>query len=134
MGYVNAGRDQTCKFIIGGGTITPGQANTYYDVNNAALGVGDSSTAVASGQTDLQAATNKLRKLVTGAPTAVGNVLTFVTTFGAAEANYVWAEIGLFNSPTAATGTMLSRLVTAMGTKASGSSWTVTYTLTIAAS
>lgn len=133
MGYVTAGRDQIMNFIIGAGSATAGLANTYYNTANAALGVGDSSAAVAAGQTDLQAATNKLRKTVNTAPTAVTNVLTFVAQFTSAEANWVWAEIGLFNSSTAATGTMMTRLVSAMGTKASGAVWTVTYTLTTTA-
>lgn len=48
--------------MIGAGTGTAGQNLTYFNNGNAALGVGDSSTAEAATQTDLAAASNKLRK------------------------------------------------------------------------
>lgn len=134
MGLVTAGGNTLAQFIIGAGNSTAGNANCYYNTANAALGVGDSSNGLSAGQTDLQAATNKTRVVVNTAPTASGLVLTFVTQFTGAVGNYVWAEIGLFNSPTAATGTMMSRLVSAMGTKVSPAIWTVTYTLTLAVS
>jgi hypothetical protein len=135
MGFVNAGRDQICQFIVGAGTATAGQANTYFNNSNAALGVGDSSTAVAAGQTDLQAASNKLRKGMQATyPSVASNVITAQAQFASSEANYAWNEVGFFNSASAGVGTMLSRLVAALGTKASGSTWTLTYTLTVSAS
>lgn len=47
--------------LMGNGTTTAGQNLTYFSNAQAALGVGDSTTAEAATQTDLQAATNKLR-------------------------------------------------------------------------
>ena len=61
-------------------------------------------------------------------PQRSANVLTFQSDFLDGEANFAWQEIGSFNA--AAAGTMLTRLVTALGTKASGT-WTLTYTLTV---
>lgn len=124
--------------LLGNITATAGQALTRFDNANAAIGVGDSTTAVAATDTDLQAATNKLRKamdatfpqhtdgVVVGAASIV-----FQSTFGTAEANWAWQELGIFNSPTAATGRMLDRVVSALGTKTSASSWQVTATLTL---
>src|SRR5438132_13666777 len=47
--------------LIGNGTTTAGQNLTYFNNAQAAIGVGDSNTAAAATQTDLQASTNKLR-------------------------------------------------------------------------
>lgn len=135
MAIVTVGRDQICQFIVGAGSATAGLANTYFNNANAAIGVGDSSAAAAAGQTDLQAATNKLRKGMQATyPSVAGNVISAQAQFLSAEANFVWAEIGFFNSATAGAGTMLSRLVSAMGTKAAGSTWTISYSITLAAS
>ena len=123
MPFTNAGRDDVIAPAIIGGA--------YTALNNAGahLGVGDSATAFAAAQTDLQAATNKLRKAMNATyPQRSANVLTFQSDFLDGEANFAWQEIGSFNA--AAAGTMLTRLVTALGTKASGT-WTLTYTLTV---
>lgn len=121
--YVNSGGALLLDLLIGGG-------GTVFSNANAHIGVGDSNTAVAAGQTDLQAASNKLRKAMDATfPSRAGQVMTWRATFASADANFVWAEIALFNASSA--GTMLSRIVQAMGTKASGTSWVATYTITV---
>lgn len=122
--------------LIGNGTTTAGQALTYFNNAQAAIGVGDSTTAAAAGQTNLQAAANKLRKAMdstypqhTDGVVAGSASIVFRSTFGSAEANYAWQEWGVFNSATDATGRMLNRKVESNGTKAAGSSWTLTVTL-----
>lgn len=121
--YVNTGGALLLDLLIGGG-------GTAFNNANANIGVGDSNTAVAAGQTDLQAAANKLRKGMDATfPSRAGQVMTWKSTFGSAEANFVWAEIALFNANAA--GTMLCRIVQAMGTKAAGTSWVATYTITV---
>jgi hypothetical protein len=124
--------------LIGNGTATAGQALTYFNNANAAIGVGDSTTAAVATQTDLQAAVNKLRKGMdatfpthTDGTTSGAASIIFKSTFTTAEANFAWAEWGLFNSPTAATGRMLNRKVDALGTKTVGI-WVLTVTLTLA--
>lgn len=97
--------------------------------STAYLGVGDSTTAAAAGQTDLQAATNKVRFAVSGAPTVSTNQCAWSGTAGTAVANFAWQEAGVFTASTA--GTMLNRLVTSFGTKTSTASWTLTLTLSI---
>jgi hypothetical protein len=100
---------------------------TAFNNANANLGVGDSATAAAIGQTDLQAASNKVRAaMVATYPQVATNTVTFRSDFTAA--NFVWNEWGTFNA--AAAGTMLNRKVEALGTKASGT-WTLTVTITI---
>jgi hypothetical protein len=99
-----------------------------YDASHARIGVGDSSTAFAVNQTDLQAATNKLRKIVDGAPVRTSNSVDFTSTFQLAEGNFAWNEIGLFNS---ASGDYMAtrRILTGFGTKTSTEVWTITLTV-----
>lgn len=125
--------------LIGNGTATAGQALTFFNNAQGAIGVGDSTTAAAATQTDLVAATNKLRKAMdatypqhTDATTSGAASIVFRSTFATGDANFAWQEWGIFNSPTAATGRMLNRKVESLGTKTSASTWTLTLTLTLA--
>lgn len=106
-----------------------GGAGTVFDNSNAYLGVGDSATAAAVGQTDLQAASNKFRKAMDATyPQVSTNQVTFRSTFATGDANYAWAEWATFNASSG--GTMLNRKVESLGTKSSGS-WTLTVTLSL---
>lgn len=127
MGLSNAARDLIGPAITGTALPTPfNNANSY-------IGVGDSSTAYANTQTDLQAASNKLRKAMDATfPTTATNVLTYRSTFATTDANYAWQEWAVFNA--SSTGTMLNRFVQSLGTKTSAQSWQLTATLTLAAS
>lgn len=124
MPLVNAGRDYICQAIIGA-------AATLFNNANAAIGVGDGTLAVAATQTNLQGATRLRKGMDAGYPTASGNVITVRSTFGTAEANFAWAEWGIFNAVADAGGVMLSRKVEALGTKASTATWQITGSLTI---
>ena len=109
-----------------------GASVTALNAANAYLGVGDSSTAFAASQTDLVAATNKLRKAQdSGYPSGASNVLTYQSTFGTSDANFAWNEWGLFNASSG--GTMLGRKVDALGLKANTQSWTFQVTATFSA-
>jgi len=108
---------------------TIGAAVTAFNNANSYIGVGDSTTAHAVGQTDLQAATNKLRKAMDATyPSGATNVITFRSTFATTDANYAWQEWGVFNASCA--GTMMNRKVESLGTKTSAQSWQFTVTLT----
>lgn len=122
--------------LIGNGTGTAAQTLTYFNNGNAYIGVGDSSTAEAATQTDLQAATNKLRKAMdatypshTDGTTSGSATITFRSTFATTDANFAWAEWGVFNGSSG--GRMLNRKVSSLGTKTSASSWIFTITITI---
>jgi hypothetical protein len=118
--------------LIAGGTVTA------FNNANAYIGVGDSNTAAAATQTDLQAVTNKVRVAMDGTypqhtdgTGAASNAqCVWRSTFGSAVANWAWAEWALFNA--SAAGRMLNRKVEALGTKASGTTWTMTITLSLA--
>jgi hypothetical protein len=105
-------------------------ASPLWNATNARIGVGDSATAATAADTDLNAATNKLRVVVNSIPTVTTNVLTAVATFTTGQANWVWNEWGLFNAASGATS-MLNHAVTNLGTKTSASAWTITVTITI---
>lgn len=125
MALTNAGRNIIAAMVVG-------EATTDFNAANARIGVGDSATAFAAAQTDLQAATNKTRKAMNATyPTRATNVLAFQATFVEAEANYAWAEWGTFNAATG--GDMLQRKVEALGTKPSTEQWRLTSTITITA-
>lgn len=125
MPLTNAGRDLIAAMIVG-------ETTTDFNSANAFMGVGDSSTAFAASQTDLQAATNKLRKAMDATyPTRSANQLTFRATFATGEANFTWNEWAVFNASNG--GTMLNRKVEALGTKTSAQSWQLTTTLTLTA-
>jgi hypothetical protein len=105
---------------------------TLFSASNAYIGVGDSATAFSIAQSDLQAATNKFRKLVTSIGESAG-VVTAVATCGTSEANFEWVEHGLFNASSG--GTMLGRKVESpsLGTKVNTKVWTMSLTINWAA-
>jgi hypothetical protein len=122
--------------LIGNGTGTGGQTLTFFNNANAHIGVGDSNTAEAATHTDLQAASNKLRKamdatypLHTDATTSGAASIVFRATFATTDANWVWNEWGVFNGSSG--GRMLNRKVTALGTKTSAATWQLTVTLSL---
>lgn len=122
MALTDAGRNHLVQAGIGA-------SPTFFNNANAFIGVGDSSTAFATGQTDLQAATNKLRKAMDATfPSGGSNVITFRSTFATTDANFAWAEWGVFNASSA--GTMLSRKAEALGTKTSAQTWQFQVVLT----
>lgn len=129
--------------LIGNGTTTAGQALTFFNNAQAAIGVGDSTTAAADTQTDLQGTTfntNKFRVAMDAtyplhtdsSGTAGSKSIAFRATFGTGTANIAWQEWGIFNSTSNATGRMLNRKVESLGTKTSAATWVLTITLSLA--
>lgn len=128
---LNAGITRLLNLLSAAG----GQA---YNAANSRVGVGDTNTAAAASQTDLQAATGastRQWKLVSSGPTVSAQTTTWVATFGSAEGNFAWAEwgidVGTADGTGASTSPMLNRKVAALGTKVAGAVWTFTVTLTI---
>lgn len=130
------------QMLLGNGTATAAQALTFFNNANAALGVGDSTTAPAATQTDLQGAaapTNKIRKAMLATyplhtdGVVVGSAgISFKATFATTEANFQWNEWGIFNSATAGVGRMLNRRVVTMVTKTSSVALDLQVDLTLA--
>lgn len=112
-------------------SLTAGAGGTAFNNANSYIGVGDSSTAFNASQTDLVAASNKLRKAMDATyPQVATNVITYRSTFATGDANWAWNEWGVFNASSG--GTMMNRKVESLGTKTSAQSWQVTVTITLA--
>jgi hypothetical protein len=104
-------------------------ASHIFDNTHTQIGVGDSSTGAAATQTDLQAASNKTYKGMEATfPTSTAQKITCKSSFGSSEANYAWNEWVVKQSTSAK---CLNRKVSSMGTKASGSTWTLEITITL---
>jgi hypothetical protein len=124
-----------CPALTGAITSTYVMSATY-----GCIGVGDSTTAATAAQTGLQASTNRYWMLVTAIPTTGSSqAIVLTATFASGVANYAWAEICAGAAPSGLPGTTagppgsgvaFNRLVQAMGTKASGTSWVPTLTIT----
>jgi hypothetical protein len=116
-----------------------------YSNGVARIGVGTATAVEAAGQADLSATAvtstavryfQRTSSVTTSAQTQV-----CVSTFGTANGNFVWAEWGIdaltgadgavVGLNTATSAALLNRKVAALGTKASGSSWTITTNITI---
>ena len=102
---------------------------TAFSTANARVGVGDSNTAAAATQTDLQAATNKTYKAMNGTyPNRTNQTMDWQSDFTSGEANYAWNEWVIDNGASAAK--TLNRKVESLGTKTTGT-WTMTASVTI---
>lgn len=133
-GLTTAGLGRISSLIIAAG----GQAPTN---TSARLGTGNSTTAFAVGQTDLQAAAGSANRwfqiMDATYPQQASGVLTFRSTFASADGNYAWQEWCVdVGTPTVTSGNtvaalMLNRKVESLGTKASGASWVLTTTITL---
>lgn len=122
---LNTGIDEIWDLVTG----AVSGATHIFDSAAATIGVGDSATAADATQTDLQAAVNKTYKGMEATfPTSTTQKVTLKSSFGSAEANYVWAEWVVKQSTSAK---CINRKVSAMGTKASGSTWTLEVTITL---
>lgn len=117
-----------------------GAGGTALTNTTARLGVGNSSTAAAVGQTDLQAAAGSANRyfmpMDATYPTAVNGVVTLKATWATADGNFQWSEwcsdIGaaVVTAGNTVNALMLNRAVQSLGTKVSGS-WALTATITI---
>jgi hypothetical protein len=101
-----------------------GTSITAFSNANARIGVGDSNTAATATQTDLQAATNKLRKGMDATfPSRASQTMSWKASFTGAEALFAWQEWGIFNAASGA-ASMFNRKVESLGTHSSGT-WTL---------
>lgn len=127
---VKAGIDRLLDLLIGAG-------GTAYNNANSRIGVGNSSTAAANTQTDLQAAAGAANRFFMTMdatfPSRSAETVTWRATFGTADGNFAWAEWCVDNgnaSGTTVTAPMLNRKVSSLGTKVAGGIWQFTVTAT----
>lgn len=115
---------------VGGNTAANGSWSiTVVDANNFTLNGSTGNGAYTSGGT--YGTGNRVRRpMVPTFPSRTSQTLNFQGSFGALEANFAWAEWGLFvGGPT---NTLVSRRVQALGTKVNPNVWTLTAHLALA--
>lgn len=122
MGLLNVYRDHLAKTTIG-------EAVTPFDNANAYIGVGNSTTAYATTQTDLVGASKTRKGMEAGYPQRSANALTFRAVFGTGDANHAWNEWIVANASIA--GTAMNRKVESLGTKTNAEIKTFTATITL---
>ena len=106
--------------------------STPFNASNARLGVGNGTTAFSATQTDLMGSSTLRKPMDTDYPKVEPPVVTFRSTFAPDEANFSWAEWGVFNAATG--GVMLNRVVESNGTKQSNQTWILEVAITFEAS
>lgn len=136
------GADVLWLGLKGGLTASTGAGNTYFSNGEASIGVGNSTTAEAATQTNLQAAStaNRYRKGMeatypthtTGTAASTSSKILFRSLFSTAQAAFAWREWGVFNTTAQTGGRMLNRKVVNLGTKSTSASWQFTVTLSLA--
>lgn len=124
---LNAGITRMLNLCIGAG----GQV---WNNANCRIGVGNSATAAAATQTDLQGASKYFKLAAATYPQVSAQTMTMQSVFGTSVANYAWEEWVIDQGTgdgTTVVATAWNRAVASMGTKASGATWTFTVTITI---
>lgn len=122
---VNEGITLVLQLI--GGTAAP----TQWDNTNANIGVGNSSTAEAAGDTDLIGASTLFRGMEAGYPSIAGQTITWRAVFEDGVAEFAWEEFTVVNGADDTAGTMLNRVTSSQGTKAAGQTWTIDLDVTL---
>lgn len=113
-----------------------------FNASQGVVGVGNSTTSFSAAHTALQG--TAWYQPVDALPTSVDGVITAVSTFASANANFAWEEwcwviatgtvsggTATFSSIGSTSELMINRKVATMGTKASGASWVFTTTVTL---
>ncbi len=106
--------------------------------NTVRVGAGNSNTAAAIGQTDLQAAAGASNRYFMTSTVTIPSapVIQAVAVFASADGNFAWEEWCLdvgtatVSASAVVSAVMLNRKVASNGTKASGQTWTATATIT----
>lgn len=117
---------------------------TYTPINtaNGCIGVGNGTTTASATQDALQGSSCQWVIVTSTSGTGSSQQLVLTASFGSSYGNFAWNEIcaGTTTTPGSlpSTGTtppatmhILNRLVQTMGTKASGTTWTATLTVTL---
>lgn len=128
MTITNDGYEMLCDALVDGAGFT------RFNEANAQLGVGNGTTAESAAHEDLQGGSKSRKGMDSGFPTVSGNTMTFRASWGTAEANFDWQEVGLFNDPSATTNAMFNRWLDNIGTKSSSVTRQLTAEITLAAS
>lgn len=145
-GLLLTGVQAMYAMAIGNGTSVANTAYatpTFYSNAQSCIGVAESLATFANSQTGLQGSSKSYAPMMSTYPSigtsGTANVITFQASFSGTVANIAWNEFCIFNSPADTYNSVslggnaiaLNRAVSSQGTKGSGSTWQLTYTLTI---
>lgn len=111
-------------------TLIASTGATKFDNTNAYLAVGNSATAAAATDTDLLGASKLYKAMDATWPQVTAQSCAWRSTFGSSEANFAWEEVSVANGSSGAAKN-LNRKVQSLGTKGSGTTWTLTCTITL---
>jgi hypothetical protein len=103
---------------------------TKFDNGNAYTGVGDSDTAAVAAQTGLQGGNKAYMAMEATYPQVANQTVTFRSTFGVGDGNFVWKEATIANGNSDAAKN-LNRKVQAMGEKTAAVTRIITIAITI---
>lgn len=124
---LNAGITGLQKLLIG-------SSFNAYNAANAQIAVGNGNTAESASQTDLQGASKARAGMEATFPSVASQTATWKSSYGSSAANFNWLEVGVQNgsgTPDGTTVVLLNRKQQDLGTKVSGSTWTMTLSITI---
>ena len=109
-------------------TIASVETNTSLTLSNLYSDTGGAGAAseISPTETDLAGGSKTYKGMESGFPTSTAQKATFKSSFGSSDANYVWNEWVVKQSTSAK---CVNRKVSSMGTKASGSTWTLEITI-----
>jgi len=117
--------------------ILKGTSALHFNATDNKIGIGNDATAAVATQTDLIGASKTYVAMDSGWPKtrtddgALGyGVWQSKSTFASGDANYAWAEAVIKNT-NVSSGFCLCRAATGWGTKAAGSIWVATHSLTL---
>jgi hypothetical protein len=140
---LRGGADLLWLGLKAGLTATTGAKNTYLNNAEAVIFVGNSNTAAANTQVDLQASSSRrfakgmeatYPTHTTGDGSTAALNIAFRSVFSTAQANFAWEEWGVGNSTKSTApypGRLLNRKVQSLGTKSTAATWTFTVTLSL---
>lgn len=120
---VNEGITLLLNLLIGAGGTVFNNANSY-------IGVGNGTAAAAAGNTGLGGSSVDYQAMEASYPSLTGQTVTWRSIWGSTEGNFAWDEWTVANG-NSNSATNLNRKVASLGTKGSGSSWTLTVTITV---
>jgi hypothetical protein len=110
--------------------VTSVETNTSLTLKNLYndTGGGGASSLISPTETDLAGGSKTYKDMEATFPTSTAQKATFKSSFGSGDANYAWHEWVVKHSTSTK---CLDRKVSAMGTKASGSTWTMQVAITL---
>ena len=120
---VNEGIGELLDLLCGLGSPTVFGTGSY-------IGVGDGTTAAAAADTVLAGSNKDYQAMESGYPQRANQTVTWRAIWGSTEGNFAWQEWTVANGNSGSSKN-LNRKVAPLGTKGSGSSWTLTVTITV---